>query len=122
MCSRTLSTVAIAVTREEERVDLTVVYPDREIELPARSHHFLLMTLAREARRRGGAGGERGWLERKELCRMLATDEMRLDVEVCRARKQFSALGIHGAASIVDRRMGTGRIRLGVARVDVRRM
>ncbi|WP_437678273.1 hypothetical protein [Sorangium sp. So ce131] len=26
------------------------------------------------------------------------------------------------AASIVDRRMGTGRIRLGVERVDVRRM
>ena len=42
--------------------------------------------------------------------------------EVCRARKQFSALGIQGAASIVDRRMGTGRIRLGVERVDVRRM
>lgn len=121
----TLSKIALrfAVTRDEERVDLTVVCPDREIELPTRSHHYLLMTLARARLAAVGAPErERGWLERKELCRMLATDELRLNVEVCRARKQFSALGIEGAASIVDRRMGTGRIRLGVERVDVRRM
>jgi hypothetical protein len=53
---------------------------------------------------------------------MLATDELRLDVEVCRARKQFSTLGIEGAARVVDRRMGTGRLRVGVEQVDVRRM
>ncbi|XXT20085.1 hypothetical protein WME94_00780 [Sorangium sp. So ce429] len=53
---------------------------------------------------------------------MLATDELRIHVDVCRARKQFAGLGIQDAASIVDRRVGTGRIRLGVERVDVRRM
>ncbi|XXT20094.1 FHA domain-containing protein [Sorangium sp. So ce429] len=120
-----LSTIALrfAVSRDEERVDITVVCPDREIALPARSHHYLLVTLAR-ARLSAAAEppAERGWLERDELCRMLATDELRLNVEVCRARKQFAALGIQGAASIVDRRMGTGRIRLGVERVDVRRV
>jgi hypothetical protein len=121
----TLAAIALrfAVTRDEERVDITVVCPDRDIELPARSHHYLLMTLARARLAAAGAPpGERGWLERKELCRMLATDELRLNIEVCRARKQFSALGIQGAASIVARRMGTGRIRLGVERVHVRRM
>lgn len=121
----TLSTIALrfAVSRNEERVDITVVCPGRDIELPARSHHYLLVTLARARLAAAGAPpAERGWLERDELCRMLATDELRLNVEVCRARKQFSALGIQGAASIVDRRMGTGRIRLGVERVDVRRM
>jgi hypothetical protein len=51
----------------------------------------------------------------------LATDELRLNVDVFRARKQFAALGIQGAANIVDRRTGTGRIRLGVERVEVRR-
>jgi FHA domain len=120
----TLSAIALrfAVSLDEERVDITVVCPDREIELPARSHHYLLVTLARARLAAAGAPpAERGWLERDELCRMLATDELRLNVEVCRARKQFSALGIQGAASIVDRRMGTGRIRLGVERVDVRR-
>ncbi|WP_437678271.1 hypothetical protein [Sorangium sp. So ce131] len=121
----TLSAIALrfAVTRDEERVDITVVCPDREIELPARSHHYLLMTLARARLAEAGAPPvERGWLERKELCRMLATDELRINVDVCRARKQFAGLGIQDAASIVDRRVGTGRIRLGVERVDVRRM
>ncbi|WP_437683958.1 FHA domain-containing protein [Sorangium sp. So ce131] len=121
----TLSTIALrfAVSRNEERVHITVVCPDRDIELPARSHHYLLVTLAR-ARLAAAAEppAQRGWLDRDELCRMLAIDELRLNVEVCRARKQFSALGIQGAASIVDRRMGTGRIRLGVERVDVRQM
>lgn len=121
----TLSSIALrfAVSRNEERVDITVVCPDRDIELPARSHHYLLVTLAR-ARLAAAASppADRGWLERDELCRMLATDELHLNVEVCRARKQFSALGIEGAASIVDRRMGTGRLRLGVERVDVRRL
>ncbi|MFT3769746.1 MAG: FHA domain-containing protein [Minicystis sp.] len=121
----TLSSIALrfAVSRDEERVDLTVVCPDREIELPARSYHYMLVTLAR-ARLSSAASPptDRGWLERDALCRMLGIDELRLNVEVCRARKQFSALGIEGAASIVDRRMGTGRIRLGVERVDVRRL
>ncbi|KYF83866.1 hypothetical protein BE18_35115 [Sorangium cellulosum] len=121
----TLSTIALrfAVSRNEERVHITVVCPDRDIELPARSHHYLLVTLAR-ARLAAAAEppAQRGWLDRDELCRMLATDELRLNVEVCRARKQFSALGIQDAASIVDRRVGTGQIRLGVERVDLRQM
>jgi hypothetical protein len=121
----TLSTIALRfeVSRNEERVDITVVCPDRDIQLRSRSHHYLLVTLARARLAEATEPPvERGWLEREELCRMLAIDELRLNVEVCRARKQFSALGIQGAATIVDRRMGSGRIRLGVERVDVRRM
>jgi len=120
----TLESIALrfAVSRDEERVDITVLCPDREIQLPARSHHYLLVTLAR-ARLSAAAAppAERGFLDRDDLCRMLATDELRLNVDVCRARKQFAALGIQGAVNIVDRRTGTGRIRLGVERVEVRR-
>jgi FHA domain len=119
-----LETIALrfAVSRDEERVELTVVCPDREIHLPPRSHHYLLVTLARARLAAAEAPpAERGFLDRDDLCRMLATDELRLNVDVCRARKQFAALGILGAANIVERRMGTGRIRLGVERVDVRR-
>ena len=120
----TLESVALrfGVSLDEERVDITVALPDKEIHLPPRSHHYLLVTLARA--RLAGADvppAERGWLDCDELCRMLATDELRLNVDVCRARKQFAALGIQGGAHIVDRRTGTGRIRLGVERVDVRR-
>lgn len=110
------------VSRDEERVDITVVCPDKEIRLPSRSHHYLLVTLARarlaDARK---PPAERGFLACSELCRMLATDELRINVDVHRARKQFAAMGLRGAADIVDRRAGTGRIRLGVSRVEVRR-
>jgi hypothetical protein len=110
------------VSADEEHVDLTVVCPTREIEVPERSHHYLLVTLARARLATAEAPpAERGFLDRDELCRMLATDELRLNVDVCRARKQFASLGIQGAANIVSRRTGTGRIRLGVERVDVRR-
>lgn len=111
-----------AVSPDEERVDLTVVSPAGETLLPARSYHYLLVTLARA--RLGAAAAppaERGWLDRDELCRMLATDELRLNVDIWRARKQLAALGIQGAANVVERRPGTGRIRLGVDRVEVRR-
>ena len=110
------------VSRDEERVDITVVCPSEEIHLPSRSHHYLLVTLARARLAAADASpAERGFLDRSDLCRMLATDELRLNVDVHRARRQFAALGIRGAANIVDRRTGTGRIRLGVERVDVRR-
>ena len=62
-----------------------------------------------------------GWRDRDELCRMLATDEYRLNVDICRARKQLAAAGLAGAASIVERRPGTGRLRLGAARVKIER-
>jgi hypothetical protein len=120
----TLETIALrfAVSRDEEHVDVTVVCAGQEIHLPPRSHHYLLVTLARARLSHAAAPpDERGWLDRDDLCRMLATDELRLNVDVCRARKQFAALGIQDAANIVDRRPGTGRIRLGVERVDVRR-
>lgn len=110
------------VSRDEERVDILVTLPDREVRLTSRSHHYLLVTLARA--RLAAADkppAERGWMDRDALCRMLAIDELRLNVDVCRARKQFAALGIAGAANIVDRRTGTGRIRLGVAEIEVRR-
>ncbi len=116
------TTLRFVVSQNEEHVDLTVVCPDEEILLPPRGYHYLLATLARA--RLASASlppAERGWLERDELCRMLATDELRLNVDVCRARKQFAALSIEGAANVVERRMGTGRIRIGVDRLDVRR-
>jgi hypothetical protein len=120
----TLDNIALrfVVSPDEEHVNLTVVCPTREIDVPERSHHYLLVTLARARLAAADApAAERGFLDRDELCRMLATDELRLNVDVCRARKQFAALGIQGAASIVARRPGTGRIRLGVENVDVRR-
>lgn len=122
----TLDSVVLSfrVSLNEEYVEIAALHPTGDIVVPARSHHYLLLTLARARRDDSEAGASAdaaGWRERDELCRMLATDEYRLNVDICRARKQLAAAGIAGAASIVERRLGTGRLRLGAARVKIER-
>jgi hypothetical protein len=123
----TLETIALrlAVSRDEEHVEVTVLDGERATALPSRTYHYLLLTLARAVladQDKKLSPGERGWLDREELCRMLATDSNKLNVDIFRARKQFSALGIQGAAGIIARRPGTGQLRLGLDRVDVTRI
>jgi len=113
----------IAVSRDEERVDVTVIHDGRETILAPRAYHYLLVTLARARLADAGAPpAERGWVDREELCRMLATDRVRLNNDVFRLRKQLAALGIHGAADIVARRPDAGQLRLGIEAVGVRPM
>jgi FHA domain len=110
----------LAVSRDEERVEVTVLHGSTSMRLPPRSHHYLLVTLARaRLNDRREAIEERGWLDRDELCRMLATDVGKLNVDIFRTRKQLVALGILGAAGIIARREGTGQIRIGTDRFEV---
>ncbi|MCC6557390.1 MAG: FHA domain-containing protein [Polyangiaceae bacterium] len=111
------------VSRDEERVEITIVHPDGAIHLPPRSHHYFMLVLAR-ARLADAAAppAEQGWRDRHELCKMLAVQELRLNVDVCRARKELVAAGIEGGVHVVERRVGTGRIRIGVARLTVERL
>ncbi|MEZ4293625.1 MAG: FHA domain-containing protein [Polyangiaceae bacterium] len=110
------------VSRDEERVETTVVTGDTSRVLPSRSHHYLLVTLARawlnEASR---PFAERGWVGRDALCKMLGTDLNRLNVDIHRARKQLATLDIQGAANLIERRQDTGEIRIGVRSVEVAR-
>ncbi|WP_437806374.1 FHA domain-containing protein [Sorangium sp. So ce1078] len=113
----------LAVSADEERVRTTVVLRGQETTLPLRTHHYLLVTLARAWLSGGGkVEAQRGWVDRDVLCRMLGTDVNKLNVDIHRARKQFAALGIQNAAGIVERRPGTGELRIGVKSVEVTRM
>ncbi|WP_437964281.1 FHA domain-containing protein [Sorangium sp. So ce260] len=113
----------LSVSADEERVRTTVVAGGQETTLPLRTHHYLLVTLARAWLGGGDKSiAQRGWVDRDVLCRMLATDANKLNVDVHRARKQFAALGIQNAAGIVERRAGTGELRIGVRSVEVTRM
>lgn len=58
-------------------------------------------------------------MERDTPCQLLATDSNKLNVDIHRVRKQLSTLGIQDAASVVERRPGTGHLRLGVRSVEV---
>jgi hypothetical protein len=108
------------VSRDEEHVELSVVHDAGETPLPTRSHHYLLLTLARaRLEDRDAPVSEQGWVGRDRLCRMLKIDMNRLNVDVFRARRQLARLGVHGAAGIILRRTNTGQLRLGTDRVEV---
>jgi len=121
----TLESVSLhfAVSRDEEHIEITVAHAAGAIPLAVRTHHYLLLTLARAVLADETASpAERGWVDRELLCRMLGADSRRLNVDVFRVRRQVAALGIHGAAGIIARRPGTGQLRLGTARVEVTKL
>lgn len=118
----TLETIAlrIAVSRDEEHVEVSVVHDGGLIALSPRTHHYLLLTLARAwLHDSPDAGEDRGWVDREELCKMLAVDSLKLNVDVYRIRKQLSEAGVIGAAGVVGRRATTGQLRLGARSVEV---
>jgi hypothetical protein len=115
--------VRIAVSRDEEHVEVALLHDGRTIPLEPRSYHYLLLTLARmRTADTASSPAERGWVERDELCRMLAVDALKLNTDICRLRKQLAAAGVHGAAGIVARRPGSAQLRLGIERVEIARL
>jgi pSer/pThr/pTyr-binding forkhead associated (FHA) protein len=110
----------IGVSRDEEHVEVTLVHGQQNKLLSPRAYHYLLATLARVwLQDQGSAEPERGWVDRETLCRMLATDGNKLNVDIHRVRKQLSSLGIQDAANVVERRPVSGHVRLGARSVEV---
>lgn len=116
----TLETLSIrfAVSRDEERVKITLLNRGMEIRLEPREHGYVLLTLAR-ARLEDEAlpAEQRGWRDRDRLERMLAIDSNALNVGIHRARQQLSQAGVSNAAGIVEvrrkqRRLGTDRFQI----------
>lgn len=118
----TLETIELrlAVSRDEEHVEVMVVHQGNTTLLPSRRYHYLLLILARERlSERDTSPAESGWFDREALCKKLGVDTNRLNVDVFRLRKQLADLGIQGISGLVARRPDTGQIRLGTDRVEV---
>ena len=113
----------LAVSRDEEHVQLTLIYRGRETQLESREHGYVLLTLAR-ARVADSALplAEQGWLDRDRLQKMLALDSNALNVAIFRARRQLSAADVEGAAGIVEVRRGQRRLGIEPGRLDVVRL
>jgi hypothetical protein len=125
-------TLRFSVSQDEEFIALTVRDDHQSIDLGARAHHALLLTLARcrledrqdratRAADRAGASPEsaEGWIYQDELAAKLGMDETHLNVAVFRCRRQLAEAGIIGAASIIERRRPTREVRLGVSRIEI---
>lgn len=114
------------VSHDEESVELAVATRGEVRVLPPRSHHYTLLTLARARLRDRDAGAlvapQRGWLFVDDLCRMLSTDETKLNVEIYRVRQEAGALGLANAAALIERRRGSRQLRVGTEQITIDRM
>jgi pSer/pThr/pTyr-binding forkhead associated (FHA) protein len=99
------------VTKNEEDVELALMFPGREIRLEKREHTYLLLVLAR-ARREDShlPEAERGWRSRSQIQKALRIDENQLNVSIHRARRQLAEAGVHDAACVVEVKRGRRRI------------
>lgn len=110
------------ISRNEEHIDLSVGWRDRLVELGVRSHHYVLLTLARvrlENARSGEAASAAGWIDQEALLKLLHFSPERLNLDIFRARRQFGAAGFMPGAGIVERRPATKEIRIGVGETTV---
>jgi hypothetical protein len=116
-------TLHFRVSRDEERVEVTIRRGDEALVMTPRAHHYTWLTLAR-VRHRDEADAKlpepsRGWISVDDLCRMLATDENKMNVDFFRIRQDVGALGLQNAAAIIERRRGSRQVRQGIRRVVI---
>lgn len=115
------STFLFEVTSDEENVALTVDCGRELVSMGQSNTYYFLLTLARlklqdEGRR---TAAESGWVHREQLVRMLRCDPQLLNVWVCRIRAKFSNAGFLDYASVIERRDGSGRMRIGVLKNQI---
>jgi hypothetical protein len=117
------ATMRLAVSRDEERVEISLIQGNEVVTLPSRTHHYLLLTLARarlEDRERGDVSeDEAGWMHADDLADMLAVSESNLNVYICRARKDFVRAKVHGATDVIERQPTARQLRLGVEKLEI---
>lgn len=105
---------------DEEQIEMTGYCGDVRLDFGIRAHHYLLLLLAR--RRLGdhrAAEADQGWLSLDDLLRMLNMSESHLNICIHRARTQLSQAGVLDAASLIERKPRTRRLRLGLHEIEL---
>ena len=99
------------VRRNEEYVDVAVQIRNELHVLAPRAHHYTLLTLARQRLADQAnpklAPQDHGWVTTDDLCRKLATDENKINVEIFRIRQEFLQLPLQNGAAIIERKKGS---------------
>ncbi len=116
--------LTVRVNADEDYIELELAAPGGEVRrLEHRAHHplILLLTRARIADVESSPR-EQGWIYVEVALKELDIDHGRLALHIFRARQAFAAAGWPGAAGIIERRRGSGQIRLGPARALVVRL
>jgi hypothetical protein len=114
--------LTFSVSRDEEYVHLQMIGCGATLDMGARSHNYLLLTLARHRladRASGASDASCGWVYQDDLAHDCTMAAPRLNVDVFRIRKQFSVRGVVDANSIIERRPQTRQLRIGTEHVSI---
>ncbi|MCJ8272569.1 MAG: FHA domain-containing protein, partial [Psychrosphaera sp.] len=101
---------------DEEVTQLRLITPEDTIEFYARSHHYLTLNLARYRAcdaQNGIEPQKQGWVYPEQLMKDLGLDVSHLNIQIHRARKQFTDVlhGLCDAQSLIVRQ--AGKLRFG---------
>lgn len=110
------------VSRDEETIDARLFNGRSRIGLDPRSHHYVLVLLARQRladRAAGRSEADEGWIDAEVLCEMLKQRRDVLNVYVYRIRQQFIRAGVIDGAEVIARRPHAHQLRLAVADLAV---
>lgn len=84
--------VLFDVSQNEEHVALTLTSGMQEYDLGERSHHYLLLLLARKRLQDQAddiSVSEQGWVDKQVLSKMLGQNENHINIQIYRLRKQL---------------------------------
>ncbi len=114
--------LSFSVSRDEEHVQLKMSCGERSFDMGARSHNYLLLTLARrrlEDAGEGNADSACGWIYQEDLAHDPTMAPPQLNIDVFRIRKHFASVGVVDAANIVERRPRTRQLRIGTGHLTI---
>jgi pSer/pThr/pTyr-binding forkhead associated (FHA) protein len=111
------------VSQDLEHIRLTISLGKDEW-ISERAHNWLLLQMAKiridEEANPSVQTEEAGWIYVDELCTIAGMNtESRVNVEIHRIRKEMSKLGIPEPAAVVERRRGTGKVRIGTPHLKI---
>lgn len=110
------------VAPPERAVQVVAELAGEQLDLERRGHHHLTLELARQRlhdRARGRDEFEAGWIHHRELQDRLECTRNLVNVNVHRARRQLEELGFVDAGCLIERRQASGKVRIGVARLEI---
>jgi hypothetical protein len=114
--------MTLRLSRKETCIDVELAAGGEVHHLPSRATHYLLLALARRKIADLADGlpeASSGWVYQDDLAVAFGKASSSVNVDVFRVRKELSALGIHGASQIIERRPRTGQMRLSLHSIAI---
>ena len=107
---------------DEEHTKLCLNYLDTQVELGERSHHYLLLHLARQKAKHADEGidpNNQGWIDNETLAQELGIEVSHINIQIFRARKQMAEVlpNIPGLPELIERRRGSVRFNCSHAQI-----